>query len=114
MRQHEYRAWTGTKMDYDYREVSLWNGLLVAEGDTILLQWTGMLDKNGRKIYEGDVVWNTAFPKSRREKFLIEWTREEDEQLEMVGFVALDAVSGWEVIGNVYENQDLLTSKQNP
>lgn len=37
MRVIKFRAWNGTTMDYDYRDAALWNGLLVAEGDTILM-----------------------------------------------------------------------------
>ena len=56
MREIKFRAWNGEQMDYDYRDACLWNGLLVAEGDTILMQFTGLKDRTGKDIYEGDIV----------------------------------------------------------
>ena len=50
------RGWTGHRMDYDCRDVTVWNGLLVPEGDTIIMLSTGLLDATGREIYEGDIV----------------------------------------------------------
>lgn len=72
--------------------------------DVELMQYTGMLDAKGKEMYEGDIVCDTASPKWRR---VVEWTREEDEQLEMVGFVARDGPE-WEVIGNIWETPELL------
>jgi uncharacterized phage protein (TIGR01671 family) len=80
-----------------------------------LMQFTGLLDKSGKEIYEGDitktpegatgkVIWNSKFAR-------FEWS---------------DGANAWplndekfnygpdqdEVIGNIYENPELLTSKQ--
>ena len=71
-------------------------------------QFTGLLDKNGQKIYEGDILRQTGF-------FL---TRQYDEVVTFVdgGFYPF-CIKGWEceldsdtyeVIGNIHENPELL------
>ena len=81
--------------------------------DLELMQFTGLLDKNGKEIYEGDIV------KDSEEKLLtIEWDAHH------VAFVASDRWMEWlrgygnsgnpyearqcEIIGNIYENPELI------
>ncbi len=67
--------------------------------DCILMQYTGLKDKNGKEIYEGDILDN-------------------EEKVKYIngGFDPF-CVAGWEcttewekiiVIGNIYENSELL------
>ena len=73
----------------------------------IFMQYTGLKDKNGKGIYEGDIVRQTSLLQSRRTTIdVIEWERD--------GFVMLNGgrigrENRLEVIGNIYENPELLT-----
>ncbi len=77
-------------------------------GRFVLQQFTGLLDKNNKEIYEGDILQY----KSRDPKFsktLVRWTREEEDN--HPGFVVSDSSSHYgkpEIIGNIFENPELL------
>jgi uncharacterized phage protein (TIGR01671 family) len=61
-----------------------------------LMQFTGLLDKNGKKIFEGD-IWQW-----------IGGLREEIKWDEDMCCFNIDKSSLGEVIGNIYENPELL------
>lgn len=70
----------------------------------ILMQYTGLKDKNGKEIYEGDIVENEFGKK------LVEWRDGGFVYLErfMTIFLQHEEVSKLEVIGNIYENKELI------
>jgi len=98
MREIKFRAWS-------IKENEMINDVFVVDTRTQhlmpLMQYTGLKDKNGKEIYEGDIC---------REVF----------QGEYVGEVTFSPTQGYlvgnrpiwphdiEVIGNIYENGDLL------
>ena len=75
-------------------------------------QFTGLLDKNGREIYEGNIIkYKTKYYGNLKEhRTVIEWK----DDLEHDGFgepLAMGYIfRGFdiEVIGNIYENSNLL------
>lgn len=106
MRTIKFRAWDRKLKEWvpedKVRSFSL-NYLF--GGDFDVVQFTGLFDKNGKEIYEGDI---TECENGAR--FLIEWQTEKEISRTKYS----DGVQvGWEeeVIGNVYEHSHLLSTK---
>ena len=71
----------------------------------ILMQYTGLKDKNGKEIYENDVV------KADGKNGIVQWNVSEPFYWVRFGenkFNYLWDVIDIEIIGNIYENSDLL------
>ena len=74
-----------------------------------LMQYTGLLDKNGKEIYEGDIVACTG------EKYIVSWHNQlASWYLKPVNYDGWHGISKsdmslmYEIIGNVWENPELL------
>lgn len=118
MREIKFRAWD-TKNDqmvkyedmllYDHQEISSF--VMPLRGSYELMQYTGLKDKNGVEIYEADIVNYYAYSdgKNHSRRFVIEW----HETTRTTGFNIsrghnLNQLERIEVVGNTYENGNLL------
>lgn len=73
--------------------------------DVVLMQYTGLKDKNGNKIFEGDICWEEhnecyGVVKFEEGKFLYVWENIAEDLWEVA--------DGIEICGNIHENPELL------
>ncbi len=130
MREIKFRAWN-KKMESMYSpddnnsEMFMYlDGLLCYDGspteDYILMQFTGLKDKNGKEIYEGDICNMRRYSHidSSRKWCVYEvcwgysewlfrgyWQKAINDEFFSIRFPEADEI---EVIGNIYENPELL------
>lgn len=128
MRELKFRAWDGEDMDnvgvsYDGR--ICWEAMhetmccsnedienlaeVLNHEDSkkeIIMQFTGLLDKNGVEIYEGDICEKRS-KRGSKKIAAIKW----DNETAMFEYGDECAFENeyMEVIGNIYENPELLT-----
>ena len=143
-REIKFRAWNKSKKEWiedfsfvggdwwidEYKNDSLENKRPFENSE--LMQYTGLKDKNGKEIYEGDIVIhgnNTGVPKRQ---YIIEWKDgmficqyppkdETDYEMSYVddkdNHKALRSYASFngaiiEVIGNIYENSEELKNNR--
>lgn len=126
MREIKFRAWDGERLRkvntigwvdeiVDFVTTPRYSG--PAE-DFSLMQYTGLKDKNGVEIYEGDVL-TLKYPRDRRYTVTAKVIRgtqisamvlkfEDGFTTEEIPLYKISAEHNLEVIGNIYENPELL------
>ena len=87
--------------------------------DIILMQCTGLKDKNGKLIYEGDILLNIA--RLDKPLYVVKWNKSQAQfYIEMINPKKYELYAEWnlgrhdldfEVIGNIYENKELLNGQ---
>lgn len=120
----KFRAWhKPTKSMREVESINLKNRTFDLEGgeigqyfdDIILMQTTGLQDKNGKTYYEGDLVkWDDEIfqVKFDRYQFVLEGFYEPRQDVPY-DFFSEGAYRDAEIIGNIYENPNLLEDLKN-
>lgn len=121
----KFRAWNSETKEIEvfetYEEISeLFLALSADDGFYSIMQSTGLKDKNGKEIFEGDIITNGIdivdvrnhetlgfyTMVNGREVFFRHGTSIEEFEEDIEGFTEIA-----EIIGNIYENPELLEAK---
>lgn len=127
MREVKFREWDTERKTMSYGKREDFDDMVGFRfdheegGERILMQYTGLKDVNGTEIYEGDITTNELY-KSEGLAFVVYYDNEKgmfkqspfmfENNGKKLGntdlTLQMDSVTNKEVIGNIYENPELL------
>ena len=115
-REIKFRAWDRDNKELVYQDANLTAGKVISRFD-VLVQFTGLHDKNGKEIYEGDIVrwyWNEINGYGPNAVVSM-GTLHGSQDTKCTGWIAEDCFvdSKCEVIGNKFENPEMLNNEYN-
>ena len=89
--------------------------IVVPKETYVIEQYTGLKDKNGEMVYEGDIVLDCY---DGDDAFIVEWDKDtasfvltDTEHILNVSFDNFYPDKYLEIIGNIHENKELLESE---
>ena len=124
-REIKFRAWDSWNeaMHYPAGEkfvlqfdgtIGHFNGKTYDTVEWVLMQFTGLKDKNGDEIYEGDIIkFKVEFEDQEYDNGIVRWspggywTSQIENDLEELLSEELNDLEG-EIIGNVHQNPELI------
>lgn len=129
MRELKFRAWDKVNNSWLTQ-----NFFISSNGDNssltnyILMQYTGLKDKNGKEIYDGDILkrsyvesefLNVVKPVETSEIIVVEWDKNycgykipsNKPASPATMLLNPNGLPEFEVIGNIYENPELVKNK---
>lgn len=105
---HHFIIPDGSDMSYG---VKLEDILVAVDGETVC-QYTGITDKNGKKIFEGDIVISKRFLTDNESVYCQIVYRDSAFFVKEIIKFGVDCIFGedncFEVVGNIFDNPELL------
>lgn len=127
MREYKFRVWNNNNFFYiDFKlGINPWVEALFNNPDSIFQQFTGILDSKGKEIYEGDILkWDKHILTGgyNTHNFEVVYHQSNFNNKELSGFIleiigdkrpfvqvcGSTAPRELEIIGNIFENPELL------
>ena len=116
MREIKFRCWDGKNMHFNQFMISAYGNINKVEPaiefhswkneDWILMQYTGIKDREGKDIYEGDIIKVKIGDAEYTRTVKFDSTRPYLGFHES-GMLLCNSNEYFEIIGNVYENPDI-------
>lgn len=135
MREIKFRVWDRENLcrKMSYSEIEFFDDMMGFrfqhfDGDVedlVFMQYTGLKDKNGKEIYEGDIIYwkdlSKASDGTLEDNVVVFWDDEHlrwsaesfstpNECQKLYDYSDVDEI---EVIGNIYENKELIGENDN-
>lgn len=134
-REIKFRAWDGDTMFVFSLENMVDEARWIKQHDWKVMQYTGLKDRNGKEMWEGDIcrvnTWesNPDIYRNHPNLFKVFWSensakfefyspdemwgktldgKERETDIGIDVFLEINEDDQWEIIGNIYENPDLL------
>ncbi len=115
MKTIKFRAWDVDRKKFQYFDLNQsWTPMIENAHNTLVIQgatfeqFTGLHDKNGKEIYEGDVIQNVADDGTRLSEFVIIWRESScsflKQRLDTGGVFGLEISRFYDVTRNIHEN----------
>ena len=115
-RDIKFKLWLGhtKKMTYEHSLIEISHAAWDFTEDIIALQFTGMVDKNGKEIYEGDIIQTVGDNGERLSTFKVYYhdCSFMKERKDGETFLLQRSQKWLMVIGNVYETPELFETKK--
>ena len=108
MRELKFRAWSGSKKKM-VEPMTIINPTNSHAGGDVLMQFTGLKDKNGKEVYDGDIIRFKDFTDIITAE--VKWGTGQWQYKPkgwITGYSSVMVGGNIEVIGNIYDNPELL------